>query len=130
MWTRSEATICSGRTITFSVIQREVKENAQPFSLFTPRNVPLPLRKKVKDELVHMESLGAVPKKSGDARICVDFRPLNESVLREVHPLPTVEETLGQLGGATVFTKQDANSGFWQIPFHETSRLLTTFETP
>ena len=81
MWTRSEATTCSGRTIAFSVIQREVKENAQPFSLFTPRNVPLPLRKKVKDELVHMESLGAVPKKSGDARICVHFRPLNESVL-------------------------------------------------
>ena len=33
----------------------KIKENAQPFSLFTPRNVPLPLRKKVKDELIHME---------------------------------------------------------------------------
>ena len=43
-----------------------------------------------------------VPKKSGDVRICVDLKPLNESVLRETHPLPGVDETLAQLTGATV----------------------------
>ena len=53
-----------------------------------------------------------VPKKSGDVRICVDLKPLNESVLREVHPLPKVDETLAQLSGARVFSKLDANSGF------------------
>ena len=53
-----------------------------------------------------------VPKKSGDIRICVDLKPLNESVLREVHPLPKVDETLAQLSGARVFSKLDANSGF------------------
>ena len=37
------------------------------------------------------------PQKSGDVRICVDFRLLNESVKRETHTLPTVEETLVQL---------------------------------
>ena len=52
-----------------------------------------------------------VPKKEGDIRICVDLKPLNESVLREVHPLPKVDDTLAQLSGATVFTKLDANSG-------------------
>ena len=36
-----------------------------------------------------------VQKKSGDVRICVDLKPLNESVLREVHPIPSVDETLG-----------------------------------
>ena len=97
------------------------------------------LFQKVKDELVHMESLGVisrveqptdwcagmvvVPKKSGDVRFCVDFQPFNKSVLREVHPLPTVEET-------TVFSKLDANSGFWQVPLHESSRPLATFVTP
>ena len=54
-----------------------------------------------------------VPKKGGDIRICVDLKPLKESVLREVYPLPKVDETLAQLSGATVFTKLDANSGFW-----------------
>ena len=35
-----------------------------------------------------------VPKKSGSVRICVDLKPLNESVLRETHLLPKVDETL------------------------------------
>ena len=71
-----------------------------------------------------------VPKKSGAIHICVDYRPLNESVLREVNPLPTVEENLSKLAGATVFTKLDPNCGFWQIPLEENSRDLTTFITP
>lgn len=71
-----------------------------------------------------------VPKKNDKVRICVDLKPLNESVLREVHPLPKVDETLAQLTGAKLFSKLDANSGFWQIPLAKPSRLLTTFITP
>ena len=71
-----------------------------------------------------------VPKKQGSVRICVDLKPLNESVLREIHPLPTVEDLLAQMRGAKIFSKLDANSGFWQIPLAESSRLLTTFITP
>ena len=57
-----------------------------------------------------------VPKQNGKVRICVDLTKLNESVRRERHPLPAVEQTLAQLAGAQVFSKLDANSGFWQIP--------------
>ena len=71
-----------------------------------------------------------VPKKNGKVRICVDLKPLNKSVLREVHPLPKVDETLARLSGAKIFSKLDANSGFWQIPLSPSSRLLTTFITP
>ena len=71
-----------------------------------------------------------MPKNNGKVRICVDLKPLNENVLREVHPLPKVDETLAQLVGAKVFTKLDANSGFWQIPLAESSRQLTSFITP
>ena len=71
-----------------------------------------------------------VPKKSGEVRICVDLKPLNSSVLREVHPLTAVDETVAQLSGAAVFSKLDANSGFWQIPSAATSGHLTTFITP
>ena len=71
-----------------------------------------------------------VPKKSGAVRICVDLKALNESVLREVYPLPTVVDLLGQLTGATIFSRLDANSGFWQIPLCPESCLLTTFITP
>ena len=54
-----------------------------------------------------------VPKKDGKVRICVDLKPLNASVKRETHPLPKVDDTLAQLSGAKIFSKLDANSGFW-----------------
>jgi len=41
-----------------------------------------------------------------------------------------VDDTLAQLAGAKLFSKLDANSGFWQIPLSPASRLLTTFITP
>ncbi len=66
----------------------KLKENATPCALFVPRNVPIPLRQKVKEELDRMEKMKVitkaekptqwcagmvvVPKKSGDVRICVD----------------------------------------------------------
>ena len=71
-----------------------------------------------------------VPKDSGAVCICVDLKPLNKSVLREVHPIPKVETTLAQLSGAILFSKLDANSGFWQIPLADESKLLTTLITP
>ena len=54
-----------------------------------------------------------VPKANSKVRICVDLTRLNESVKQERHPLPAVDQTLAQLAGAKVFTKLDANSGFW-----------------
>ena len=71
-----------------------------------------------------------IPKKSGDVCICVDLKALNESVMRETHPIPKVDDTLAQLSGAALFTKLDANSGFWQILLSEKSCLPTTFITP
>ena len=126
--------------------QIQLRPDAKPHALFTPSNVPLPLRSKVAEELERMEKAGViskvseptpccaglvvVPKKSGRVRICVDMKSLNQSILREVHPLPKVDETLAQLTGAKVFSKLDANSGFWQIPLSQSSRLLTTFIAP
>ena len=124
----------------------QLKTDAKPFALYTPRKVPYPLRSKVKGELNRMESIGViskvelptpwcagmvvVPKKDGKVRICVDLKPLNANVKCETHPLPKVDDTLAQLSGAKIFSKLDANSGFWQIPLAEKSRHLTTFITP
>ena len=124
----------------------KLRPDAKPFCLFTPRNVPLPLREKVKQEIQRMEKLGVisrieeptpwcaamviVPKPSSSVRICVDLKLLNESVMREIHPLPKVDTNLAQLTGARLFSKLDTNSGFWQVPLSKESRLLTTFITP
>ncbi len=60
----------------------------------------------------------------------MDLTKLNNAVNRERYILPSVEHSLGQLKGAKVFSKLDANSGFWQIPLSQNSALLTTFITP
>ena len=124
----------------------KLKPDAKPFALRTIRNIPIPLQEATKKELQRMEQLGViskvseptewcagmvvVPKESGKVRVCVDLRRLNESIEREVYPLPTVDSTLAQLAGTTVFSKLDTNSSFWQVPLSPESRPLTTFITP
>ena len=85
---------------------------------------------RVKEPTDWCAAMVVVPKTGGKVRICVDLTHLNESVRREYHLLPAVEQTLAQLAGAWVFTKLDANSGFWQVPLAKESALLTTFITP
>ena len=75
-------------------------------------------------------ALVPVLKQSGKVLICVDLQPLNRAVKREVHPMSSVQTSLAKLSNAKVMTKLDANSGFWQIPLDEESKLLTTFITP
>ena len=125
----------------------DLKPDAKPYAITTPRNLALPLIPKVGDELKSMHGLDVirrvdeptdwcapmvvVPKPCSErVRICVDLSRLNESVRRELHPLPSVDQVLGQLKGAKVFSKLDANSGFWQAELDEESQLLTTFMTP
>ena len=137
----------------------QLREYAVPFALSTPRRVSIPLMEVVKGELQRMEDLQLIrrvdtPKdwcasmvvvakhrvvsstvegeenETHKVRICVDSKKLNESVVREKHDLPSVDQTLVRLAGANVFTKLDANSLFWQIPLAPTSQELTTFITP
>ena len=126
--------------------QIRLKQEPTPYALTVPIKVPLPLLKKTKEELDRMLKLGVisrvveptqwcapmviVPKPSRDVRICVDLTKLNENVLREVHPLPSVDYTLAKFGGSKIFSKMDTNSAFWQRKLSDESRLLTTFLTP
>ena len=73
--------------------------------------------------------LVVVPKPDGDARVCIDMRKANEAIVRERHPIPTIEEILYDLNGATVFSKLDLKWGFHQIELEEQSRDITTFVT-
>lgn len=73
--------------------------------------------------------LVVVPKSGGDVRVCVDMRRANEAIIRERHPIPTVEELLHDLNGSTAFSKIDLKWGFHQILLSEESRHITTFVT-
>ena len=71
-----------------------------------------------------------VPKDNGDVRICVDLRRLNREVRRERYVLPTLEDMVTKLSGATVFTHLDLTSGYYHIELDSDSTKLTTFITP
>ena len=73
--------------------------------------------------------LVAVPKSNGDVRVCVYMRRANEAVIRERHPIPTLEETLAALNGAAVFSKLDLRWRYHQVELHPELKVLTTFST-
>ena len=120
--------------------------DAVPFSIMAPWRIPYPLRAKVQTELNRMQDNGViskiteptlwcagivvVPKSDGRVRICDDLTKLNECIYKERYQLPSVGESLSKLRFAKVFSKLDANSGFWQIPPHKDSQHLTTCLNP
>ena len=108
-----------------------------------PRKIPATLRKRVKKALIDMEnsevirkvdelrdwvsSMVIVEKPNKTLRICLDARNLNTAVIREHFQLPTIEEITSRMSGAKVFSKLDANHGYWQLKLDSESELLTTY---
>ena len=68
-------------------------------------------------------------KPNGNLRVCLDPGPLNQAIKRQHHRLPTAEEIISQMSGATTFSKLDASNGYWQIKVDEESSDLLTFVT-
>ena len=122
-----------------------LRPGAIPFCLYNPRKIPHPLIPKVKSQIETMIQQGVISpvtappkwcagiipvlKPNGSVRICVDLIHLNKAVQREIHPMPSVDENLAKLGDSKIFSKLNANSGFWLIPLDDESKLLTTFVT-
>ena len=52
-----------------------------------------------------------VRKPSGDLRICVGYRRLNDVTAVASYPLPNITETIDRLAGASNFTSKDMTSG-------------------
>jgi hypothetical protein len=68
--------------------------------------------------------------KNGELRLIVDAREANKAIERELHPIPTIEETTSKLHGAVYFSVLDCNEAFHQLQLHADSREITTFSTP
>lgn len=123
------------------VVDESVKPVIQP-----PRKVPFALRERIKEELDRMEKLGVIEPQEGPTdwvssmvvvekpdktlRVCMDPKDLNKAIKREHFAMPTVDEVTAQLEGAELFTKLDAQNGFWQIPLDAESSKLCCMQTP
>ena len=135
------------KTMTGAPMRIHLKENATPFAIHTPRQIPYAFREQVKAELQSMVQQGIIkpagdepsewchplvvaPKPNG-VRITVDLSHLNNQVSRPTHPAPSPYDAVRRVSPASrYFTTADALHGYWQLQLEEEDQHLTTFITP
>lgn len=62
-----------------------------------------------------------------EVRVCIDMRRANMAILRENHPLPTMDVLLPQLMKAKLFSRLDLKNAFHLVEISQNTRHITTF---
>ena len=109
------------------------------------RSIPFHVRGDVEKELERLQRLDVIervegptpwispivvgPKKSAEVRICVDMGEAKKAVKREKHLMPTIDDLIADLNGATHLSTRDLSSGYHQLELAPESRFVTTFST-
>jgi hypothetical protein len=70
-----------------------------------------------------------VRKKSGEIRLCVDFRNVNRESKKDNYPVPPMEKLLQTMSGANIFSMLDDFLGYNQVLVSEEDHLKITFRT-
>jgi hypothetical protein len=121
-----------------------LREGTKPFKqkirMMNPKLKPL-----IKVELEKLKNVGiiypirhsdwlsnpvVVRKKTGEIRLCVDFRDLNKASIKDNYPLPNMEFILQQVTGSACMSMLDGFSRYNQVLVAEEDRPKTTFITP
>jgi hypothetical protein len=68
-------------------------------------------------------------KKDETQWMCVDYRSLNEVTIKNKYPLLRIEDLFDQMKGASVFSKIDLRSGYYQLKIRESDIPKTAFHT-
>ena len=106
------------------------------------RRIPFHLRQKVDKELEKLRNADVIdditeeitpwvspnviiPKQNSpdEIRLCVDMRQANKAI----DPMPTLDDIIQEVNGASIFCKLDMNNAFLQLELEENSRSITTF---
>ncbi|KAA3487111.1 DNA/RNA polymerases superfamily protein [Gossypium australe] len=68
-----------------------------------------------------------VKKKDGTLRMCIDYRQLNKVTVKNKYQLPRINDLSDQLKGASVFSKIDLRSRYYQLRVRESHIPKTAF---
>ena len=107
------------------------------------RRIPFSVRPKLEAELEKLEAddinkrvekptswvspVVITPKRfSNEIRLNVDMREANKAIPRTHTVMPTLDDIINELNGATVFSHLDMNHGYDQLELKENSRDITT----
>jgi hypothetical protein len=124
----------------------QLQEDAVPYYVNGARPIPFADRPEVKQLLDDYVEQGlivpveeatdwAAPlvvlrRSNGKLRIVVDHTRLNRFVRRPTHPTRTPRDAVAEIDSGANFFCFDAANGYYQIPLHPSSQILTTFMTP
>ena len=63
-------------------------------------------------------------------RLVTDFRAVNKIIQNDLEPIPQVDEIWNKVQGSQWYSKFDLTKGFYQLPLKESSRDITSFQSP
>ncbi|KAL4348382.1 hypothetical protein GQ457_17G011120 [Hibiscus cannabinus] len=127
------------REVEFGI---DIQPETNPVSITPYRMAPIEL-KELKKQLEELQNKGFirpstspwgalvlfVKKKDGSMRLCIDYRQLNRVMIKNNYPLPRIEDLFDQLRDASVFSKIDLRSGYYQMKVKDADVPKTTFRT-
>src|SRR5215208_61882 len=125
-------------------VQHEINLEIEDPIALSPIKVPLLYKEQVEEEVDAMikqrvirpskSSWGfnmvLVDKPNGRKRICVNYKKLNKVTNKDKFPKPNLHQILEELKGASVYSKIDLWSGFYQCPMRQKDIEKTAFYTP
>jgi hypothetical protein len=113
------------RDIDFSIelAPGAVSMSRTPYRMSTPKLVELKLQLKEMMEkgYIHhnVSPWGSialfVKNKDGTLRLCIDYRKLNKTTIKNKYPLPRINDLFDQLRDASILSKIDLRSGYHQV---------------